>query len=166
MDSVASRGGSVILSRNLAILACGRLGCAPVGSSSGTHQATGVARHLLFPFGSGSTCCLARPDLTDVGISSALHTGLGFFGLLNAAALAPPYGWGDHEPRGPVAQRFHVLHRIQERLGPLCYTGSPGSARRVTLDNPDSTACPFGSSLKQPRMAGFAFTMLDERSVV
>ena len=45
-------------------------------------------------------------------------------------------------------------------LGPLCYTGSPVSARRATFDDPDSTACHFGSSLKQPRMAGFAFTML------
>ena len=45
-------------------------------------------------------------------------------------------------------------------LGLLCYTGSPVSARRATLESPDSTACHFGSSLKQPRMAGFAFTML------
>ena len=45
-------------------------------------------------------------------------------------------------------------------LGPLCYTGSPVSSRRATLESPDSTACHFGSSLEQPRMAGFAFTML------
>ena len=45
-------------------------------------------------------------------------------------------------------------------LGLLCYTGSPVSTRRATLESPDSTACHFGSSLKQPRMAGFAFTML------
>jgi hypothetical protein len=57
-------------------------------------------------------------------------------------------------------QRFHVLHSIQEGLGLLCYTGSSRSARRATLDDPDSTACPFGSSLIQPRLAGFAFTML------
>ena len=29
-------------------------------------------------------------------------------------------------------------------LGPLCYTGSLVSARQVTFDHPDSTACPFG----------------------
>jgi len=52
-------------------------------------------------------------------------------------------------------QRFHVLHSIREKLGPLCYTGSPESARRATLDDPDSTACHFGPSLKQPRMARF-----------
>ena len=53
---------------------------------------------------------------------------------------------------------FCIQYRMD--LGPLCYTGSPVSSRRATLDNPDSTACHFGSSLKQPRMAGFAFTML------
>ena len=45
-------------------------------------------------------------------------------------------------------------------LGLLCYTGSPVSTRRATLESPDSTACHFGSSLKQPRMAGFVITML------
>jgi hypothetical protein len=54
----------------------------------------------------------------------------------------------------------NVLHSTQEDLGPLCYTGSALSSRRATLDNPDSTACLFGSSLRQPRLAGFAFTML------
>lgn len=45
-------------------------------------------------------------------------------------------------------------------LGPLCYTGSAVSSRRATLESPDSTACLFGSSLEQPRMAGFSVTML------
>ena len=99
-------------------------------------------------------------DLTDVGISSVLRAGFGFFGLLNAASATPPCGWGDHEQRGPEQQRFHVLHSIREGLGLLCYTGSSVSARRVTLDDPDSTACHFGSSIEQPRMAGFAFTIL------
>ena len=99
-------------------------------------------------------------DLTDVGVSGALHTGFSFFGLLNAASASLPCGWGGHDRRGPERQRFHVLHSIQEGLGLPCYTGSPVSARRATLDNPDSTACRFGPSLEQPRMAGFAFTML------
>jgi hypothetical protein len=69
--------------------------------------------------------------------------------------------WGRPRTAWPgEVQRFHVLHSIQEGLGLLCYTGSSLSARRATLDDPDSTACPFGSSLEQPRMAGFAFTML------
>ena len=99
-------------------------------------------------------------DLTDVGVSDALHTGFSFFGLLNAASASLPCGWGDHDRRGPDWQRFHVLHSIQEGLGLPCYTGSPVSARRATLDNPVSTACRFGPSLEQPRMARFLVTVL------
>ena len=160
MEPRASFRRSVIPSGNLAILGCGRFRCAPLGDSFGTHQATGVAHHLHFPIGGGSTCSLAIRHLTDVGISVTLPDGIGFFGLLNAVPFTLPYGWGDHDPRGRGTQRFHVLHSIQEELGPLCYTGSALSARRATFDDPDSTACHFGSSLKQPRMAGFAFTML------
>src|SRR5437667_7887417 len=87
------------------------------------------------------------PDLTDVGISGALHTGLGFFGLLNAASAPLPCGWGGHERRGPEQQPFHVLHSIREDLGPLCYTGSSVSVRRATLDDPDSTACLLAPAL-------------------
>ena len=95
------------------------------------------------------------PDLTDVGISSVLRTGFGFFGLLNAASATLPYGLGGHQRRGPEIQRFHVLHSIQEKLGPLCYTGSllsvpPGHVRRPGLD-----CLPFWPSLIQPRMARF-----------
>lgn len=115
---------------------------------------------MLFLLKDGSTVSLAKRDLTDVGISGALHTGLGFFGLLHAGSATLPYGWDGHEQRGPDYQRFHVLHSIRVGLGLPCYTGSSMSVRRATLDNPDSTACHFGSSLKQPRMAGFAFTML------
>ena len=87
------------------------------------------------------------PDLTDVGISNVLRTGFGLFGLLNAASATLPCGWGGHEPRGPEQQRFHVLHPIQEGLGPLCYTGSlvsvpPGHVRRPGLD-----CLPFGRAL-------------------
>ena len=111
-------------------------------------------------FKGGSTVYLAKRDQTDVGISGALHTGFGFFGLLNAVSATLPCGWGGHERRGPEIQRFHVLHSIQENLGPLCYTGSSLSARRATLESPDSTACHFGPSLKQPRMAHCLITML------
>ena len=116
---------------------------------------------MLFLLKDGSTVSLAKRDLTDVGVSSALHTGVGFFGLLNAASASLPCGWGGHEQRGPEQQRFHVLHSIQEDLGPLYYTGSAVSSRRATLDDPDSTACRFGPSLEQPRMAGFSVTMLE-----
>ena len=80
--------------------------------------------------------------------------------LLNAVSATLPCGWGDHEQRGPEQQRFHVLHSLREELGLLSYTGSAQRVRRATLDDPDSAARPFGSSLEQPRMAGFAFTML------
>ena len=116
---------------------------------------------MLFLLKDGSTASLAKRDLTDVGISSALHTSLGFFGLLNAASAFPALRWGRPRTAWPgEVQRFHVLPSIQEGVGLLCYTGSSMSVRRATLDDPDSTACHFGSSLKQPRMAGFAFTML------
>jgi len=41
---------------------------------------------LLLLLKGGSTVSLAKRDLTDVGISGALHTGLGLFGLLNAVS--------------------------------------------------------------------------------
>ena len=125
-----------------------------------------IGRQLRDAPSDGRRSSFAFPDLRRFHIRSRHSTpgrrghirrataGLGFFGLLNAAPFTLPYGWGDHDPRGPRAQPFHVLHSIQEDLGPLCYTGSSWSARRATLDNPDSTACHFGSSLKQPRMAG------------
>ena len=50
--------------------------------------------------------------------------GIGFFGLLKAASFYPALRLGRPRPRGPEAQLFHVLHPIQENLGPLCYTGS------------------------------------------
>jgi hypothetical protein len=34
------------------------------------------------------------------------------------------------------------------------------SARRATFEGPDSTACRFGPSLEQPRMARFLVTVL------
>jgi hypothetical protein len=53
---------------------------------------SGRSCHLLFFLHDGSACFLASRDPTDVGISGALHTGLGFFGHLKAAALDPPCG--------------------------------------------------------------------------
>jgi len=51
---------------------------------------------------------------------------------------------------------FCIRYRMD--LGSLCYTGSLLSSRRVTFDNPDSTACPFGWSLNQPRMAPCSYS--------
>jgi len=49
-------------------------------------------RHLLFFLHDSFACVLAMRDQTDVGISGALHPGIGFFGPLNAAAPDPPCG--------------------------------------------------------------------------
>ena len=87
------------------------------------------------------------PDLTDVGISGALHTGLGLFGLLNAVSATLPCGWGDHEQRGPGRQRFHVLHSLRNGFRSALYTGSRFSQRRVTLENPNRTACLLAQAL-------------------
>jgi len=43
-------------------------------------------------FFDGSTSSLARIDQTDVGLSGALRTGLGFFGHPNAAPPDPLHG--------------------------------------------------------------------------
>ena len=77
------------------------------------------------------------------------------FGLLNAVSASLPYGWAatNRVARSNSLSMFCIRYRMD--LGPLCYTGSLLSSRRVTLDNPVSTACHFGPSLKQPRMARF-----------
>ncbi len=65
--------------------------------------------------------------------------GLGFFGLLNAASFTLPYGWGDHDPRGPSVQPFHVLHSTQDGFrSALLHRQScefaPGDVRAPGLD--------------------------------
>jgi len=65
-------------------------------------------------------------------------------------------------PRSNSVSMFCIQYRMD--LGPLCYTGSTLSSRRATLDNPDSTACPFGWSLNQPRVAPCSYSAY-ERSV-
>ena len=114
---------------------------------------------MLFLLKDGSTVSLAKRDLTDVGISGVLRTGVGFFGLLKAVSSTLPCGWGGHEQRSQERQRFHVLHSIREGLGPLCYTGSRVSVRRATLDDPDWTACRFGRALTS-LVGSFAMTVL------
>jgi len=71
--------------------------------------------------------------------------GLGFFGLLNAASFLPCLTVGATTvsvAQGRSLSMFCIRHRMD--LGPLCYTGSLVSSRRVTLEQPDSTACRFG----------------------
>ena len=152
-ETTASQAGIVVPSDNLAILACGRKCCAPLGDNFGTHQATGVAHHLLFPVEGGSTYFLTIRHLADVGISGALPPALAFsaFSMLRLSTL--PYGWGDHDWRGPSAQPFHVLHSIQDGfrsalLHRQSYEFAPGHVKRPGLD-----CLPFWPSLNQPRVA-------------
>jgi hypothetical protein len=75
---------------------------------------------FAFPPEEGSTVSLAKRDLTDVGISDALHIGLGFFGLLNAGSASLPCGWAT---TNGVAQKssvpmFCIGYGMD--LGPLC----------------------------------------------
>ena len=102
--------------------------------------------------------CHARPGRR--GHIRRATAGLGFFGLLNAASFCPALRLGRPRPRDPSAQRFHVLQSTPDGFRSALYTGSPVGSRRATLYNPDSTACHFGLSLKQPRMAQLLFTML------
>jgi len=91
-------------------------------------------------------------DLTDVGISGALHPGLGFFGLLNAVSATLPYGWDGHARRGPDEQRFHVLHSLRDGFRSALYTGSALFASGH-IREPEPDCVPFGLSLKQPLVA-------------
>ena len=86
-------------------------------------------------------------DLTDVSISGALHTGVGFLGHLHAASATLPCGWGDHEQRGPDEQRFHVLHSLRDGFRSALYTGSLRGQRRATLESPNQTACLLAQAL-------------------
>ena len=86
--------------------------------------------------------------LTEVGISAALHTGVGFLGHLHAVSATLPCGWGDHEQRGPEnGQRFHVLHSLQDGFRSALYTGSRVGHCRATLENPNQTACLLAQAL-------------------
>jgi hypothetical protein len=106
--------------------------------------------HALLPFDTWPTW--AYPPHYMAALASSAFSMLRLF--------PPPCGWGDHDPRGPRTQRFHVLHSIRDGFRSallhrqFCEC-APGHVGRPGLDCP-----PFGSSLKQPRMAGFAFTML------
>ena len=77
--------------------------------------------------------------------------------------LSPLSGLAVRVATNGVARRYSVSMfciRYGMDLGPLCYTGSLMGSRRATLDRPDPTACRFGPSLEQPRMARPRMTML------
>jgi hypothetical protein len=109
--------------------------------------------HLLFFLHDGSACSLARRDQTDVGISDALHIGIGFFGPLSAAAPDPPCG--EVCPvRAGRAGSFSMFHNDyhEDDLGPLSTPAVPHS-RRAIQQVPSLTAYRFGPSLEQSLVA-------------
>jgi hypothetical protein len=63
---------------------------------------------FAFPVGIGSAYFLAISDQTDVGISGAVHAGIGFFGHPNAAPPDPPCGKVCPIGAGRGWQLFHV----------------------------------------------------------
>jgi hypothetical protein len=89
-----------------------------------------------------------------VGISGALHTGLGFFGLLQAASALPALRLGRPRTAWPGATAFPCSAFItggfrSALLHRQCLECTPGHVRQPGLD-----CSPFGPSLKQPLVAG------------
>src|ERR1035437_5453168 len=92
---------------------------APLGGSSGTHQTTGVARHLLFPVEAVPHSFLPGSTRPTWAYPTRYTSALAFSVIPMLRLLGLPYGWADHDPHGPGPQLFHVLHSIQDTLGPL-----------------------------------------------
>jgi hypothetical protein len=95
------------------------LRCTASDSSVQDASTDGSRSSFAFLVRNGSLDFLAISDLTDVGLSSALHAGLSFFGHPNAA---PPTRlavmFTRHKP-GRSQQRFHVLQCSLDDLGSL-----------------------------------------------
>ena len=66
--------------------------CASFGNSTQDVSTDGCRSSFAVLVSNGSPDFPAISDQNDVGISSALHTGVGFFGPPNAAAPDPPCG--------------------------------------------------------------------------
>ncbi len=108
---------------------------------------SGRSRHLLFFLHDGSANSLARRDQTDVGISAALHSSIGFFGHLNAVPPDTPYGNVCPVARLDGAAAFPCSTTMTwDDLGPL-YT--PAVLMSASRDSGalEPTAYLFGSGL-------------------
>src|SRR5271169_3336645 len=103
--------------------------CASLGNNSRTHQAIGIARHLLFPV--GAVPHLFSPRWTRPTWAYPTHytSALAFSVVPKLRLLSLPYGWAGHDPRGPGPQLFQVLHSTPDTLGPL-YTPAALSVPR------------------------------------
>jgi hypothetical protein len=123
------------------LLDCFPINLLPVLGVGERRISSGRSCHLLFFLRDGSAHSLARRDQTDVGISAALHTGVGFFGPLNAAALDPPCGEVCPVRTGRASQRFHVLQQSSVNdLGPL-FTPAELCSRRAIAESLALSAC-------------------------
>ena len=98
-----------------------------------------------------------------MGISGALHPGLGFFGRLCAAALNPPCGEVCPVRVRASVQLFHVPQQSQvDELGPLS-TPAVLRSRRVIRKHPTRLRAFW---LKPVSLFGLLnLTVLDERLV-
>jgi hypothetical protein len=79
----------------------------------------GIAHHLLFPV--EAVPHSFSPGLTRPTWAYPMHytLALAFSVIPMPRLLGLPYGWAGHDSRGPGPQLFHVLHSIQDTLGPL-----------------------------------------------
>jgi len=81
-----------------------------------------------------------------VGLSSALHTGLSFFGHPTAAPPDPLYGEVRPVAPGRGLQLFHVLQGSRDDLGSL-YTPAVLVFAQGDYGDPGPDCVPFGPSL-------------------
>jgi hypothetical protein len=88
-----------------------------------------------------------------VGISDALHIGFGFFGRPKAAPAGPALRLGRPRPAWPRTAAFPCSAFDTGYVRSALYTGSPVGSASGGVKHPNQTACHFGQSLKQPRVA-------------
>src|SRR6266849_1043435 len=107
---------------------------------------------FAFPVGIGSTYFLAISDQTDVGISGALHAGVGLFGPPNAAPPDPPCGGVCPAGRTRLAAFPRSAIFTPDDLGSLFTPAVPMFASGQ-LEGPEPDCLPFGPSLEQSLVA-------------
>jgi hypothetical protein len=138
---------------HLAILECGRYALCFLGQQLQDAPSDGHRSSFAFPGWKGSTFVLATLDQTDVGLSDALHLGFSFFGRPNAAPAEPALRLGRPRPAWPRTAAFPCSAFDTGYVRSALYTGSPVGSASGGVKHPNQTACHFGQSLKQPRVA-------------
>jgi hypothetical protein len=115
---------------------------------------------ICFPVVSGSTYVCAILDQTDVGVSGALHTGLGFFGPPLAEAPDPPCGevCPVLGPGGLAAFTCSATLTMDDLGPPFTPTSAPFASGHQRGPEPDCV--PFGPSLETVSCGSLSVTML------